>query len=139
MNKHRIVLPILGDPPERVRTPYELVESFYNGQEYGPVGPFFLPAVQHQLVYGLRAVHGRRQPIALFDGLDHVLVTPVPVRAFAVRHDLPHHDTERPDVRRGGELSERYGLGCGPPDRDLTALEIRKLSINTTTIRLIVV
>lgn len=94
MNKHRIILPILGDSPECVRTPYEFVESFYNGQEYRSVSPLFLPAVQHQLVYGFGTIHGRWQSVTLFDGLDHVLVTPVPVRAFAVRHNLPHYNTE---------------------------------------------
>jgi len=52
-------LPILGDPPERVRTPYELIERFYDGQEHRPVRPLLLPAVQHQLVYGFWTVHRR--------------------------------------------------------------------------------
>lgn len=124
-----MVLPILGDPPERVRTPYEFVEGLHDGQEHRPVRPLLLPTVQHQLVYGLRAVHRRRQPVTLLDRLDHVLVAPVPVRTFAVRHDLPHDDAERPHVGRGRELAERDGFGCGPPDRYLTALEIRKLSM----------
>lgn len=41
----RVYGPILGDPPECVRTPYELVERFYDGQEHRSVCSLLLPAV----------------------------------------------------------------------------------------------
>lgn len=129
-------LPILGDPPQRVRTPNEFVEGFDDGQEHRPVRSLLLPAVQHELVNSLRTVHGGRQSVALLDGLDHVLVAPVPVRPLAVRHHLPHDDAERPHVRSGRELAESDGFGCGPPNRYLTALEIRKLSINNNNTKI---
>ena len=85
------------------------------------MGPLLLPAVEHELVDGLRTVHRGWQSVALLDGLDHVLVGPVPVGPLAVAHHLPHHDPEGPDVRAGGELPEGDGLRSGPPDGDLAA------------------
>ena len=77
-----------GDFLERLRAADELVERLDDGGEAGPVRALLLPRVQHQLVDGLGAVHGRRQPEALLDRLDHLLVRPVPVRPLAVRHHL---------------------------------------------------
>jgi hypothetical protein len=37
-------------------------------------------------------------PVALLDGLDDILIGPVPVGALPVAHHLPHHDTEAPGV-----------------------------------------
>ena len=90
--------------------------------ELRSLASFLLPGVQHERVDGLGAVHGRRETIASFDGLDHVLVAPVPVRALAVRHHFPHHDAVRPNVRGGSELLEGDGLRGSPPHRNLSTL-----------------
>jgi hypothetical protein len=37
-------------------------------------------------------------PVAFLDGLDDILIGPVPVGALPVAHHLPHHDTEAPGV-----------------------------------------
>ena len=37
-------------------------------------------------------------PVPLLDGLDDVLIGPVPVGALTVAHHLPHHDPEAPGV-----------------------------------------
>jgi hypothetical protein len=51
--------PVLGDYPESVRAPDELVQGLDYRDEAGPMSPFFLPAVQHQLVDCFGAIHRR--------------------------------------------------------------------------------
>lgn len=40
--------------------------------ELGPMASFLLPAVQHELVQSYGAAHGCRQPVALFNGQNHL-------------------------------------------------------------------
>lgn len=47
-----------------------LVQVVDNLAKLGPVVAFLLPAVQHELVEGAGAVHGRGQPVVLLDGVD---------------------------------------------------------------------
>ena len=64
----------------------EVVQSLDYGGEGRPVGSLFLPAVQHQLVDRLGTDHRARQPVSLLDGLDDVLVGPVPVWPLSYPH-----------------------------------------------------
>ena len=77
---------------------YQFIQCLDNRWEARSVRALLLPAVEHQLMNGFRAVHRRRKSIVFLDGLDHVLVGPGPVGPLAVRHDLPHDDAETPDV-----------------------------------------
>jgi len=85
------------------------------------VRALLLPAVEHQLMDGFRAIHWRGKTVVLLDGLDHILVGPSPVGSLAVGHDLPHDDAETPDVGRRCELPERDRFGGCPPDRNFSA------------------
>lgn len=57
---------------EAGRVPDHLVEGADHLGEAGPCIPVLLPTVQHELVQGCGAVWGRRQPIVLFNGIDHL-------------------------------------------------------------------
>lgn len=57
---------------EAGRVPDHLVEGADHLGEAGPCIPVLLPTVQHELVQGCGAVRGRRQPIVLFNGIDHL-------------------------------------------------------------------
>lgn len=59
-------------PLQRVGVADQLVQHVDDLSELGPVGPFPLPAVEHELVQRHGTVHGRRQPVAFIDGLDHL-------------------------------------------------------------------
>lgn len=52
--------------------PDELVQNADDLLKLGSVVPVFLPAVQHQLIQGSWAVHGRWQAIALIHGLNYL-------------------------------------------------------------------
>lgn len=53
----------------------------------------------------------------------HILIGHLPVGSLPVGHDFPHDDAVAPRVTGGGELPVGDGLRCGPPNRDLTALD----------------
>lgn len=55
----RNLLPVLCDFAQRVRAPDELVEGLREIGKGRSVGTFLLPAVEHELVDGLRTFHGR--------------------------------------------------------------------------------
>lgn len=59
-------------PLQGVGVADQLVQHVDDLSELWPVGPLSLPAVQHKLVERNGAVHGRGQPIALIDSLDHL-------------------------------------------------------------------
>lgn len=63
------------------------------------------------------------EPVALFDGLDYVLIGPVPVGTFSVGHDLPTDNAKTPDVAGRCEFTECDGFRGGPSDRNFTTLE----------------
>lgn len=48
----------------------EFIQDADDLLELGPVVPLFLPAVQHQLVEGGGAVHGRREAVTFIHRLD---------------------------------------------------------------------
>lgn len=50
----------------------QFIQEGNNIWELGPMIPLLLPAVQHQLVQGDWAAHGRGQTVALLDGQDHL-------------------------------------------------------------------
>jgi hypothetical protein len=75
------------------------------------------------LVNGFWTLHGRRETIALVDGLNYILITPIPVGPFPVGHHFPAHYAEAPDVGRRGEFPKRYCLWGCPSHRDFTTLE----------------
>ena len=54
--------------------------------------------------------------------LTHILIGHVPVGAFPVGHDLPHHDSVAPHVAGGGEFAVLYGFWRRPSDWDFAAL-----------------
>lgn len=54
-----------GDDLQAAWIPDELVQNADNLLKLGSVVPVFLPAVQHQLIQGSWAVHGRREAVAL--------------------------------------------------------------------------
>lgn len=54
-----------GDDLQAAWIPDELVQNADNLFKLGSVVPVFLPAVQHQLIQGSWAVHGRREAVAL--------------------------------------------------------------------------
>lgn len=54
---------------EATRVTDEFIQDADDLFELGPVVPLFLPAVQHQLVEGGRAVHGRGQAVTLIHSL----------------------------------------------------------------------
>lgn len=107
---------------KRLRLPRQIIKGRRYAGKCGPVCSLLLPAVKHELIEGLGTVHWGRQPIALFDTLDHILIGPVPVRPFAVRHHFPQHDTVRPHVGGGCEFSECYGFWGRPANRYFTTL-----------------
>lgn len=51
----------------------QLVQDVDDVGEARPTGAVVLPALQHQLVDGGRAVHGRRQPEGLVDRLHDLM------------------------------------------------------------------
>lgn len=112
-----------GQDAQAVRTSDHLIKSIHDVLEAWPRPPVVVPTLQHQLMHGLGAAHGRRQPIRLLDRLDHVLVGPVPIRPLTERHHLPHEHTERPDVGGRSELAVMNRLWSSPPHRDFAALE----------------
>lgn len=57
--------------------------------------------------------------------LSTYLITPIPVRPFAIAHDFPAHDTEWPHIRSWCKLSKCNGFGCRPSYGDLTSLRIK--------------
>lgn len=64
-------------PLQSVGVADQLVQHVDDLSELWPVGPLPLPAVQHELVERHGAVHGRGQPIALINSLDHLDSTPM--------------------------------------------------------------
>lgn len=85
---------------------YQFIQSLHNGWEARSVRAVLLPAVEHQLMNGLGAIHRCRKTVILLDGFDHVLVWPGPVRPFAIGHKFPHDNAKTPDVRGRRELPE---------------------------------
>lgn len=81
-----------------------------------------LPAIEHQLIDSLRAIHRCWKPVSFLDRLYHVLIGPVPVRPLAVRHHLPTNDPHAPHVGSAGEFSECYRFRGRPSHRDLSTL-----------------
>lgn len=59
-------------PLQCVRVADQLVQHVDDLSKFRSVGSLSLPAVQHELVECHRAVHGRGQPIALINSLDHL-------------------------------------------------------------------
>jgi len=117
---------------EHVGKTNELIKGSDCLGEGGPMGALLVPGVQHHLVDGFRAVHGRRESVALFNGLDHVLVTPVPVRPLPIGHYFPAHDPKAPDVRGRREFSKRNRFRGSPANRDLPTLNNQNRSENKT-------
>lgn len=68
--KPRIVLPldILHQCEQTAGGANEFVQEAHNIAEFGPVAALLLPAVQHELVQGQGAAHGRGQAVALLNG-----------------------------------------------------------------------
>jgi hypothetical protein len=62
-------------------------------------------------------------PIAFLYTLDYILIGPIPVRPFSIRHHLPTHNTKTPNIRGGCEFAECDGFGRSPSHRDLAPLE----------------
>merc|ERR1719336_503080 len=110
-----------GDLPQGLRVADQLVQGLHNAGEARSVGTLLLPAVKHQLVDGFWTVHGSWQAVALLDGLDDILITPVPVGPLPIAHHLPHNNAEAPSVRGRGELPEGDGLRCCPSHRYLSS------------------
>lgn len=115
-------LPVLRDFPQRVRAPYQLVQSLRKIGKGRTMSSFLLPAIEHQLIDGLRAVHRRWKPVPFLDRLYHILIRPVPIRPLTVGHHLPTNDAHTPYVGSAGELSERYRFRSCPSYRDLSTL-----------------
>ena len=65
------------------------------------------------------------EPVAFFDGLDDVLIGPVPVGAFTIRHDFPADNAKAPDVAGRCEFAESNRFGSRPSYRDFTTLRKR--------------
>lgn len=71
---------VAGTPPVHVLHQHEeaagvtdeLVQEAEDVVEARPPAALLLPAVNHQLVQSHRAAHGRRQPVALLYGQDHL-------------------------------------------------------------------
>lgn len=59
-------------PLQSVGVADQLVQHVDDLSKLWPVGPLSLPAVQHELVERNWAVHGRGQPVALINSLDHL-------------------------------------------------------------------
>lgn len=59
-------------PLQSVGVADQLVQHVDDLSKLWPVGPLPLPAVQHELVERNWAVHGRGQPVALINSLDHL-------------------------------------------------------------------
>ena len=81
-----------------------------------------LQLVRAEEFYHKRTVAGNtylwsRQPVTLFEGLDHLLVRPVPIGPLSEAQHLPAEDAERPNVRGAREAAEGERLKCSPPDR----------------------
>lgn len=64
-------------PLQSVGVADQLVQHVDDLSKLWPVSPLSLPAVQHELVERHGAVHGRGQPIALINSLDHLDSTSV--------------------------------------------------------------
>lgn len=60
---------------EAVGVADHLVQRVDDLPKLGPVVAVLLPAVQHELVQGAWAVHGRWQPVVLLYGIDHLGTT----------------------------------------------------------------
>lgn len=63
---------LASGPLQGVGVADQFVQHVDDLSELWPVGPLPLPTVQHELVQGHGAVHGRWQPIAFVNGLDHL-------------------------------------------------------------------
>lgn len=61
-----------GDDLQTAWIPDEFVQNADDLLELGSVVPVFLPAVQHQLIQGSWAIHGRWQAIALIHSLNYL-------------------------------------------------------------------
>ena len=59
-----------GRGPETLRAPDEGIEDTDNLGKARPLGPVLVPAIEHELVQGARAAHGRRQAVPLLHGAD---------------------------------------------------------------------
>lgn len=55
------MLPALCQSLQQLRAPDQFVQRGYDGSKGGPVSPFLLPAVQHEIMDGFGAVHWSRQ------------------------------------------------------------------------------
>jgi hypothetical protein len=62
-------------------------------------------------------------PVAFFYTLDDILIGPVPVWPFPIRHHLPTYNTKTPHIRGRCEFAECDCFGCSPSHRDLAPLE----------------
>lgn len=62
----------VGHGFETGRVPNHLVQRADDVSEAGSYVAVLLPAVQHQLVQGAGAVHGRGQTVVLLDGINHL-------------------------------------------------------------------
>jgi hypothetical protein len=68
-------------------------------------------------------LYKKQIPIAFLYTLDYILIGPVPIWPFSVRHHLPTHNTKTPYIRGGCEFAESDCFGCSPSHRDLAPLE----------------
>ena len=66
--------------------------------------------------------HRRRQSEAIIHLTNDHVIRPIPVRSLSISYDLPHYDTETPDVRSRRKLPVGNGLRSRPSDWDLATL-----------------
>ena len=59
------ISPLLGDLSQQLWTTYKFVMRLHDLVELGPMWALLLPRVEHELVDGLRTVHGRRKTESL--------------------------------------------------------------------------
>ena len=71
--------------------------------------------------------HRGRQAIASINGLDDILIGPIPIWPLSVCHHLPHNHSVTPNVRGRCELPISYGFWGGPSHRNLATLRLANI------------